>query len=549
MRDAGQRESPTRAASRGRAGSWFVPAAAVSALFLVAVEARRFLSDDAFISFRYARNLVDGLGLVWNPGEAVEGYTNFLWVLIVAGGMALGAAPERLTLQLGLVAGALILLLLARLDAARFGPDDPRTFAVALVLAVHPSFTGWCSSGLETQFFALLALAGLLQCAREDEAREPWPWRSSAVLAAATLTRPDGAVFMVSAGLVVLAAVARRRRSLRSALLWALPFVAAVGGHMLWRLRYYGYPLPNTFYAKVTGFSWERSTAYFDVFLADYSFLWFAPLAVVGLACRRSTRAALFAISSALYLAYVFYVGGDFLEFRFLVPVYAGVYWLVVHGIHGVAELVDRRAGARGLGGGVAFVLYAALLSATASATATDLQDSRGGGETITATRRYAIQRAEQGRLLRRWLASGLLPSDLRIETGAAGALPYYAGVYTFDLRGLNDVEVAHGPVNDLHRVGHDREATLRMTQARQIDAVLLGHVIIVEGAPRIRREARRQARQWLRHYNAEADDPALELRLRCLQLDDATIMVFGSNLPPARYAARFGHLPTCPGA
>jgi len=45
---------------------------------------RRFVQDDAFISFRYARNWVNGHGLVFNPGERVEGYTNFLWTLLCA---------------------------------------------------------------------------------------------------------------------------------------------------------------------------------------------------------------------------------------------------------------------------------------------------------------------------------------------------------------------------------------------------------------------------------------------------------------------------------
>ena len=43
-----------------------------------------FLCDDAFISFRYARNLLEGHGLVFNPGEYVEGYSNFLWTLELA---------------------------------------------------------------------------------------------------------------------------------------------------------------------------------------------------------------------------------------------------------------------------------------------------------------------------------------------------------------------------------------------------------------------------------------------------------------------------------
>ena len=46
--------------------------------------ALRFVQDDAYISWRYAENLARGLGLVWNEGEYVEGYTNFLWTVILA---------------------------------------------------------------------------------------------------------------------------------------------------------------------------------------------------------------------------------------------------------------------------------------------------------------------------------------------------------------------------------------------------------------------------------------------------------------------------------
>ncbi len=62
----------------------------------------QFLTDDAYISFRYARNLADGHGLVFNPGfERVEGYTNLLWVLILAAGALAGIAPEAAAIPLG----------------------------------------------------------------------------------------------------------------------------------------------------------------------------------------------------------------------------------------------------------------------------------------------------------------------------------------------------------------------------------------------------------------------------------------------------------------
>src|SRR5262245_5079445 len=70
--------------------------AACLLLLIVHAAAYWFLTDDAFISFRYARNFSAGAGLVFNPGfERVEGYSNFLWVLILAAGNRLGWAPHE----------------------------------------------------------------------------------------------------------------------------------------------------------------------------------------------------------------------------------------------------------------------------------------------------------------------------------------------------------------------------------------------------------------------------------------------------------------------
>ena len=68
-------------------------AAIILLAFVYNANQYHFLGDDAFISFRYARNLAEGHGLVWNPGEAVEGYTNFLWVVLMAAGIGAGAEP------------------------------------------------------------------------------------------------------------------------------------------------------------------------------------------------------------------------------------------------------------------------------------------------------------------------------------------------------------------------------------------------------------------------------------------------------------------------
>ena len=82
----------------------------------------RFVIDDAFISFRYAQNLNDGHGLVFNPGERVEGYSNLLWVLLTAFGMKLGLTRLLWARILGTGAMAGVLALapgIVRILAAR----------------------------------------------------------------------------------------------------------------------------------------------------------------------------------------------------------------------------------------------------------------------------------------------------------------------------------------------------------------------------------------------------------------------------------------------
>src|SRR5438093_8754 len=71
----------------------------------------RFVTDDAFISFRYAKNLVSGYGLVFNPGEKVEGYTNFLWTVLLGSGFKFSLDPVILSEVLGIFFYACTLLL------------------------------------------------------------------------------------------------------------------------------------------------------------------------------------------------------------------------------------------------------------------------------------------------------------------------------------------------------------------------------------------------------------------------------------------------------
>ena len=162
-------------------------AVVVAALFVYHVSIYYFLGDDCFISFRYARNLVEGNGLVYNPGERVEGYTNFLWVLMMATAMKLRLAPELVSNVVGIASGVGILTLLVVLSARQTRQASPLIWIAPLCLAANRTFCGWSTGGLATQFFSLLGLAGLLCFLREQERATARPWGSSRTTA---LPRP-----------------------------------------------------------------------------------------------------------------------------------------------------------------------------------------------------------------------------------------------------------------------------------------------------------------------------------------------------------------------
>ncbi|RME21481.1 MAG: hypothetical protein D6798_18055, partial [Deltaproteobacteria bacterium] len=105
--------------------------------------------DDAYITFRYADNLVAGHGIVFNPGERVEGYTNFLWLLLLAVGRSLGLAPELFSKVLGALLDVASLTMIG--FAHRLVPGLSRRTAMlaALLLGTCGVFSKWSMSGME----------------------------------------------------------------------------------------------------------------------------------------------------------------------------------------------------------------------------------------------------------------------------------------------------------------------------------------------------------------------------------------------------------------
>lgn len=288
-----------------------------------------WLSDDGFISFRYAEHLVAGHGLVYNVGERVEGYTNLLWTLLLAAAMALGVPPEVSSQALGIAVWlALVLVLVVRSWRRSGGARPFLPLAAALVLLME-DYQTWATGGLETSLFTLLVVGGLLLATRAD-ARTRDLVLAAMLLALAVATRPDGVIFAAIAvagtGWAQPGAVPRQRLTLLGAIV--IPLAVAGAALVAWKLAYYDDLFPTAFYSKSAldpyhGQGWY----YIGLFLLKNWFI--IPLTLLLLAGALRARGAaallvrrhvLLLLAAGLFLLYVAHSGGDFMFARRVLP-------------------------------------------------------------------------------------------------------------------------------------------------------------------------------------------------------------------------------------
>ena len=417
-------------------GPWLALGLIAIAQLLHSLQYRNVV-DDAFIVFRYAENIAQGYGAVFNPGERVEGYTDFLWVALLAGLGLVGGSLPALAPALGRLA-ALALLPVCYWTGRRLGLERWTALLPCAAIAASSSNAMWSGAGLETPLYTLLFTAALGRALVDLEEQPSWPW-SGVLYGLATLTRPE------AAGLFALCAAygffcGRRQLAGRIVAGFALVFVP----HALFRALYYGQPLPNTFYAKVNPgrASLASGSAYVGDFLLTHGGAW-SLTALLGLsgipgAARKrhpSTRLPLLTLAAAA--AYVAAVGGDFLPHgRFCIPYLP---WLVLLVCVGAARLGERLfAGKRQQAGSLAL---AALYSCSVAVPAFfwDAARNRKGDESIAATTAFY---QEYGR----WLRSHRPPTTL-MAGGAMGIIPYETRFPTIDMLGLTDETIAHTPV------------------------------------------------------------------------------------------------------
>jgi arabinofuranosyltransferase len=440
-------------------GPAWLPRAAIAVVAVLAIAWAwhlRWFADDAFISFRYARNWSDGNGLVFNAGERVEGYTNFLWTALLAGGDRIGLDIPTLAIALCLASHVGAIVVTTRLVRRLAPAGDPVVVSLAAI-AVATSYVmaSFATGGLETTFATVLVMLAI------DRACAGALLTAGTAGIAAVLARPDHAIFYVAIGAVL----ALRRAPWRQLARYAAPFVVLYVPYFIARWSYYGLLLPNTYYAKTSGGAYfHQGVMYLFASAVGAGMTAVVPLAIYGLVTRRRELAAqVVAIAAPVYLVYLAKIGGDFMFGRMLVPLMPLIF---VFAEIGLRELVAAKRWRTAV---------AAIVAAGLACVPTRIIKPREMAWYLTDERTMfpldSLDRIEPPHriaVLRRYLgAVGAPPAYAAYAIGVVGWVTSWRIV---DIHGLTDPDLAQAPLEDRGRPGHEHVATAEHLLARGTD-------------------------------------------------------------------------------
>jgi len=433
-----------------------------------------WMCDDAFITLRVVDNFVKGYGLVWNVGERVQAYTHPLWMFLLSAFYAFTREPYFTTLAISMTLSLATVALLLWVSRHHLFT----LLLVGVILIGSKAFADYSTSGLENPLAHLLLVLFFILCLRQPLNPSHAPLLG--ILAGLImLNRLDHGLLVVPALLVTALQLPRRRAFIMLAAASAL-----VASWLLFSLIYYGFPFPNTFYAKQTAGIprieyLERGVGYLvDTAVVD-SVTLFAIVLAVGLTLWRRRPFTLLAAAAGilLHVLYVIWIGGDFMGGRmFSAPLVASLTLLAA------VEPSGRRAVAW-----VAVLLFALGLIVLNRPYLTSAEPLRGtftgsiettllgkpallGVFSIEDERQFYAQlwllpiiQGKHEPTLFRTARSGLRWREnngyfnVRVDIGIFG---YYAGqrVYIVDLFALSDAflaRVKHNSVPNNWRIGH----------------------------------------------------------------------------------------------
>ena len=428
--------------SRGRALAWWAGSSSAALMLVLTwrvqsgvIEGQRYwwLCDDAMVSMRYAKNLAHGAGLVWNPGQRVEGFSNLLWTLFMSLPHALGV-PEAWASFSVLFAEALLLVWLSlatwRLSKALELGDFAASIAACLTVLSFDA-VGVARTGMEALLVACLfteSLTGILGGGL---------WRIALGGTGLALARFDG-IYLVA---LLAGAAWLVKAPSRSLVALGLPALVAAGAAEIWRLAYYREWVPNTVFLKGDPWTgrwqsgWDYAQTFFGARYPGISASAFLVLALPTRAIRLRVALALPVLGLAVY---VIWAGGDFMpELRFFLPLLPLLATLAA----ALGEVTKKKLGAPAQ---AVLMLAVALSSASTPYFYPMLLDPANDGSPVRIRATLAARRA--------------VPDGALLATGWAGLIPYFWPGPALDLLGKCDPWIARSkPHEEQPLVGHNK--------------------------------------------------------------------------------------------
>ncbi|HPF35949.1 MAG TPA: hypothetical protein P5571_10205 [Candidatus Krumholzibacteria bacterium] len=472
---------------------------------------RGWLVDDAWISWRYARNLAAGHGPVYNVGEMVEGYSNPLWVLLGSGAIRLGSPPEQATFWIA-AAAALGAMLLAAGQVRRARPQSEWAPVLAAgALAVAAAWARHAGNGLETTLFAtlVLVLASLVSAPVSGAARAT---AMVTVALAVAWLRPEGVAYVGAAAAAQLwgggrGDGARRGRALVPWLVVGLALAASLA----FRWRLYGSLVPNTYYAKMTGTGGGLvdGVQYVADFAREGCGLLLPALAAVPLVLGTLGRTGAVMLGAVLLAAgFAVGAGGDWmLHYRFLAPALPPLAVLAGLGAADLAVLARRAGRTTALAGALTTLL---LIAALGLANA-ELALWRRTAPARAAGQERVMVYHEAGR----WLAEHTPPGAL-VAASDIGAVGETSARPILDMFGLVDAHVARRPGKQHHKADPEYVLERRPTAVVLIrDAAAPGRYARIPDMALWRREEFQRGFALAAEFPLPADGEVVEVYLR----------------------------------
>jgi hypothetical protein len=411
-----------------------------------------FRVDDAYITFSFSKNLAAGNGPIFSHGLRVEGYSNFLWMLLVAVRFLFSAQGDPYNFARAVAFGCLAVALFAAYRLARRAATPATALvAVALLVSCSDLFRA-AASGLETAAYCAAIAVGWAVYLSEQPDRRRW---SLVAFVPAALMRIDGFVpLLIVFGFEVLSLLAQGRLPLLKLARWAAPAFGIWAAYFAWRYEYYGLPLPTTYYAKsvVSVNDPDRGFRQAWDFMRDYGALPLLPLLFLPVV-RGPRRAAVgLAIAVLLQVMYAATVGGDWMPFnRFFLPIVPLAAVLVAWGSEQLWRSMSaygffaRWASRTALGAALAF---AAVHMHSASIDTPQEREKVGTAETLA---QHTIGNLLAVKDLMAYVVRR--PGD-RLVTDYPGVFSVFTDAEIIDMWGLCNEDIAlHGGTNGINPI------------------------------------------------------------------------------------------------